>query len=159
MPDWTALHEDDRVVTVLACHRGGQPEDEARFCLPRHLLEAVRRDMVTFIDDEVAVIGHKIVDDALADQALNQGDIEQPGWSPSTAADAADRFRGEAQKGGEALDPLIEQLPSMDEDERVYATRSDEPRGDHGLAEGRGGGQYAGVVPQNGVRGSLLLRT
>jgi hypothetical protein len=44
----------------------------------------------------------------------------------------------------------------MDEDERVHAALSNEPRGDDGLAEGRGGGQYAGVVLQNGVRGSRI---
>jgi hypothetical protein len=44
----------------------------------------------------VAVVGHEIVDDALAGHALNHGDIEQPGWSPPTATDTADRFHGEA---------------------------------------------------------------
>src|SRR5262245_37807698 len=135
MPDRAALHEDDWMVAVLACHRGGQPEDEARLGLPRHLLEAVRREMVAFVDDEVAVVGNAVVDDALAHQALNHCDIDQPGWPVPATADTADRLHGKVQEGGKPLDPLIEQLPSMNEDEGVHAALGDEPGGDDGLAE------------------------
>jgi hypothetical protein len=46
----------------------------------------------------------------------------------------------------------------MDEHERVHASCGDEPRGNDGLAESRGGGQHAGVVPQHRPGGRLLLR-
>ena len=76
MADGTALHEDDWMMTILTCDRGGQPEHETRLCLPGHLLEAVRRDVVAFVDDEMAVVAHAIIHDALANHALNQGDVE-----------------------------------------------------------------------------------
>ena len=40
-----ALHEDDRVVTVLACDGRRQPQNETGFGLTCHLLETVRRQV------------------------------------------------------------------------------------------------------------------
>ncbi len=115
--------------------------------------------MVAFVDHEVAVVRHAVVDDSLAHQALNHGDIEQPGWPVSPAADTADRSCGDVQERGKPVDPLIEQLPSMNEDESVHAALGNEPRGNDGLAEGSGSRQHSGVVPQHGVRGGLLFGT
>src|SRR5215213_31263 len=42
VPHGATLHEDDRVVPVLARNGRGQPQHEARFRLASHLLEAVR---------------------------------------------------------------------------------------------------------------------
>ena len=64
MPDRPALHEDDRVMAVLARDGRGQPEDEPRLRLAGHLLEAVRREVVALVDDQVAVVGDAVVDDA-----------------------------------------------------------------------------------------------
>ena len=52
MPNGTALHEDDRMVTVLARHRRGQAQDESRLRLSDHLFEAAGRQVVAFIDDD-----------------------------------------------------------------------------------------------------------
>ena len=50
MPDWTTLHEDDRVVTVLACHQvADSPRTKRDFACRATMLEAVRRDGVTFV--------------------------------------------------------------------------------------------------------------
>ncbi len=76
VPDRPALHEDDRVVTVLSGHGRRQPENEPRLGLSRDPLEAVRRQVVALVDDQVAVVGHAIVDDTLLDQALNHRDIQ-----------------------------------------------------------------------------------
>ena len=45
----------------------------------------------------------------------------------------------------------------MDQYERIDTALSDEPRGDDGLANCGRGRQYATLVPQHGVRCSLLL--
>lgn len=50
--------------------------------------------MVTFVDNHVAVVRDTIINDTFPDEALNHGDIEQTAWSVSSAADAANRFRG-----------------------------------------------------------------
>ena len=76
MPDRPALHEDDRVVAILAGDGRRQPEHEPRLGLSRDLLEAVGRQVMALVDDQVAVVGDAIVDDALSDEALNHGDIE-----------------------------------------------------------------------------------
>ena len=98
MPHRTALHEDDRMMAVLARDRCRQSRDESRFGPPDDLFEAVRRQMVALIDDHMAVLGDAIVDDTLPDQALNDADIEQPGRSASAAADATDRLRRDVEK-------------------------------------------------------------
>ena len=134
-----------------------KPNDESRLGLARHLLEAVRRQVMAFVDDHVAVVGDAIIDDTLPDEALNDGDVEQPGRSASPAADSTDRLRGHAEERREPLDPLVEQLPPMHEHERVDAALGDEPGGDDGLAERGRGGQHAGLVRQHRVCRRLLL--
>ena len=76
MANRSALHEDDGVVAVLARDGRRQAHDEPRLGLARHLLEAVRGQVMTFVDDQVAVLGHAIRDDTLPDEALNDGDVE-----------------------------------------------------------------------------------
>ena len=76
MPDRAALHEDDRVVTILPGDGSGQPEHEPRSRLPGDLFEAVGRQMVALVHDQVTVAGHTIIDDTLLDQALNHRDIQ-----------------------------------------------------------------------------------
>ena len=73
----------------------------------------------------------------------------------SPAADAADGLRGQVEERREPLDPLVQQLPAMDEHQRVDAAAGDQPGGDHGLAERRRGGQHAGVVRQHRAAAAL----
>ena len=153
-----ALHEDDRVVAVLARDGRRQSEDESSLCLAGHLFEAVGREVVALVHDQVAVVRDAVVDDTFPDEALNDGDVEQPGWSVSSAADAPNRFRREAEEGRESLDPLVEKLAAMNEDERVHAALGDQPRSHDGLAECRGRGQHAGLVLEHRVCGGLLFR-
>lgn len=47
---------------------GGQAQDESRLGLARHLLEAVRGQVMAFIDDHLPVIGDTIVDDSPCEQ-------------------------------------------------------------------------------------------
>ena len=93
MSNRTALHEDDRMVAVLACDGCRQANDESGFGLAYHLLETVRRQMMALIDDHVAVIGDEVIDHALADETLNDADVNLSSRSTSASADSTDRFR------------------------------------------------------------------
>ena len=62
MTNGTALHEDDRMVTILAGDGRGQAENVPRLCPARHELEARRGQMMAFIDDQMAVVRHEVGD-------------------------------------------------------------------------------------------------
>ena len=157
MTNRSALHEDDRMVPVFASDRGGQARDELCLCLADDLLETVRGQVVAFVHDEMSVIADQIIHDSLARQALNERHVERPGRLLSPAADSADLLRRQAQKRCQALDPLFQQLPAMDENQRIDAALGDQPCGDDGFSEGGRGGEHAGVVGQHGLGGDLLL--
>jgi hypothetical protein len=157
MSNRTALHEDDRMVTVLACDSCRQAKDESGPGLTRNLFETVRRQMVAFVNDHVAVIGDEVSDHALADETLNDADVNPSGRSTSASADSTDRFGRYIEERRYPLDPLIEQLAPMDQHERIDAALSDKPRSDNGLAKCGGGRQDTILVAQHGVCCGLLL--
>jgi hypothetical protein len=86
--DWPALHEDDGVMTILAGDRRRQPGNEPCLSAPCDLLEALRGQMVTLIDDEMSILADSIVDDSLTNQALNKRHIHHAAWLAAPAADA-----------------------------------------------------------------------
>ena len=153
----TALHEDNWVVTVLASDGRRQPHNESRLGLAYHLLEAPRRQVVTLVDDQVAVVGQAVLDDTFPDETLDNGDVEQSGRPGLASADSTDRLWGQVEERREALDPLLEQRTPMHKHERAYTALCDEPGGDHRLAKRRRGGQHAGVVSQHRGCRRLLL--
>ena len=75
MSNRTALHEDDRMVAVLACDGCRQANDESGFGLACHLLETVRRQVMALVDDHMAVLGDAVIDYAFADETLNDADV------------------------------------------------------------------------------------
>jgi hypothetical protein len=81
VPNRSALHEDDRMVPVLPRDRRRETGDKSRFGLSRHLLETVCRQVMTFIDNQVTVVGDTIVDDTLP-KALN--DTTQSSQGPAS---------------------------------------------------------------------------
>jgi hypothetical protein len=62
MPHRAALHEDDRVMAIFACQRGGQAGHEFCFGLADHQLEVLSGQVMTFIHDQVTVIRDPIID-------------------------------------------------------------------------------------------------
>src|ERR1700688_2410207 len=113
--------------------------------------------MVTFVNNKMTVFGNPVVNDAFADQALNQGDIKHAIWLISSTSDMADRFRRQIKKCTKSFNPLFEQLPSMYEYQRVDAPLCNQPCGNHGFAEGSGGGQDARIMSQHRTSGDELL--
>ena len=93
------------MVTVLARHRGRETDDESGLRLAGDVLEALRRQVVAFVDDEVPVLGDAIVNDALSDQALDDGDIESPRGAIAPAANPADRLRRDAEERRQIAPP------------------------------------------------------
>jgi hypothetical protein len=159
MADRPALHEDDRMMAVFARERGGKSHHESSLSLPRHLLEAARRQMMAFVDDELTVIGHAVVHHAFAYHALDHRYVDQPGRAAAAATDTADGLGGQTEKQREPLDPLIEELAAMHEHQRAHAACGDQPRANDRLAERRRRREHAGIVRQQSIRGCLLLRS
>ena len=88
--DRPTLHEDDRVMAILAGYRGRQSQDVARLGSARDELEADGREMMTLVDNQVAVIGNKVADLAVANEALDQRDVDSTRGLALSAADCAD---------------------------------------------------------------------
>ena len=114
---------------------------------------------MALVDDEVAVVGDEIFDRPLADEALNEGDVERAAEALSPAAQATDLLWGNVEKLRQALHPLLEQLLAMHEDEGVDAAVSDHPCREDSFSEGGSGGEDASVVRQHGFSGQLLIFT
>lgn len=72
MGDRAALLEDNRRMPVLL--EGGRRQPERVFCLGASCdhLETHPRDVMAFIDDQLSVLGHAIVDFAPPDEALHE---------------------------------------------------------------------------------------
>ena len=107
VPYWATLHEDDWVVSILASHRRGQPKYELSLCPSRYEFETVCRQMVAFIHDHVPVVGYAVVDNALADEALNDGHIDSSRGLPTASANPANVFGGNSEELRQPFNPLI----------------------------------------------------
>ena len=99
MADGAALHEDNRMMTVFATDRRGQPGDKLGFCLSYDLLETVSRHMVTFIDDDVAVRSHAIAHDPFVYETLNDCHIQRPCRLFAATSNSANGLWRTIQKG------------------------------------------------------------
>ena len=75
--------------------------------------------MMTFIHDKVTVICHEVRDDALANKALHQRNIENAGRLFLPAVDDADSAGGSFQKYAEPGHPLVEKLTTMNQHQRL----------------------------------------
>ena len=76
VPHRTALHEDDRVMPILPDDSGRKPKDIPCLRPTRDQLEAYSREMMALVNDQVSVVRDQIADFAIADETLNQGDID-----------------------------------------------------------------------------------
>ncbi len=113
MSNRTALHEDDRVMAVLARDGCRQANDKSGFGLAYHLLETVRRQVMALINDHMAVFSDAVIHDAFSDETLNDADINLSSRAISCSSDSSDRFRRDIEERRETLYPLVEQLPAM----------------------------------------------
>ncbi len=156
--DRTALHEEDRVVSILAHRRRRKPQHIARPRPPHDRLEADGRDGMALVDHHVPVVGDEGIHIALPHQALEQRDIDPPGEGFASAAPASDRRLRDPEKRREAGHPLFLKRTPVDQDERIHPALRDQPRRQHRLAEGRRRRQDAGVVLEHRLRRRPLFR-
>src|SRR5262249_49071796 len=115
MTNWPALHDDDWVMTVFALRCRGQAGDVFRFHLPKNLLEADCGKVVTFIHDDMTVVGHAVIHDLLAIQTLDARHIYCPAGVPATASDLTDVFDWQIEERCQSFSPLVQQLPTVNE--------------------------------------------
>src|SRR4051812_26367430 len=113
--------------------------------------------MVAFINNEMAIFGHTVVNDSRADHALNESNIKHAIGFLSSASDMTDRLRRQIEKCTKSLDPLLEQLSPMHEHQRVDTTLCNEPCSNHGFSEGRAGGQDARIMSEHRICRNELL--
>src|SRR4029078_8968696 len=57
----TARHEDDRMVTVLACDGCRQADYKSGFGLAYYLLETVGRQVMALVENHLAVMGARLL--------------------------------------------------------------------------------------------------
>ena len=107
MADRAALHEDDRVMAVFPRDGSGQPEHEAGLRAAGDEFETVGGEVMAFIDDQVPVVRHAVIDGTLADQALDQRDIDPAAELLVPATEPANRLGGQPEERGETFDPLF----------------------------------------------------
>src|SRR5207302_1578026 len=71
-----ALHEDDRMMPILASDRCRQSRDKLSLRAPDDLFEAVGRQMMALVYDQMAIFANAVFDDAFAHETLNESNIE-----------------------------------------------------------------------------------
>jgi hypothetical protein len=113
--------------------------------------------MVALVDDQMPIAADPIVNYALAHQALNDGNVDEARWLPPTSPDLSHSRSRNVQECRESVDPLLEQLPAVNEHECVDAALRDQPGGHDCLAECSGCRQHACLVRQKRLGRSLLL--
>ena len=107
-PDRPQLHLDDRVMAVTAMWCGGQAGDKTCPDRSQDALERYRRQVMAFVHDYMAIVGHQIIHAVFAHQALDHGNIESASGLASAATDSPDLFGIQPEEQRELSGPLIE---------------------------------------------------
>ena len=110
---------------------------------------------MALVGDNMAVIGDEIRHNALPNQALHEGDVDDACRLFLSTIDHADLVRRDIQKRPEPRDPLLKKLPAMDENQGVPSPCSDHICCNNGLSECRGRREHTGFVLEK--RGDRLL--
>src|SRR5215475_1743302 len=142
----SALHEHDGMMPVFSRDCRSQSREVPCLRTARDLLEAVRRKVVAFVDDDMTVADDTIVNHPSTHKALKQSNVESSGKFLSSAADLANQFLRQVKKGTKPLNPLIKQLLSMHQHERIRATLCDQPRANDRFSECSRGGENTGIA-------------
>src|ERR1700686_5287271 len=120
--NWSTLHKDDRVMPVFAGRGRGQSDDVLCFHLSQHSLKSEGRDVVAFIHDHLTIFGNQVFYLGLSDQALNDCYVYAPSSRSLASADLTDVLGAQPKEQRQPLPPLIHQVASMNEDERVHSS-------------------------------------
>src|SRR5690348_1966815 len=107
------------MVPIAALGCCSQSDDIARLRRRQDSLERHRREMVAFVDDDLPVAGHEIRHAIVTNQALDHCDVDPAGRVALSSTDLPDLPGVDAQEHGKLRAPLVEQRPSMYEDQRA----------------------------------------
>ena len=99
MANRSALHEDDGMMSVLSGDCRGQTHDVPRFRPPGDKLEARCGQVMTFIDNQVTEISDHVRNFPIADETLDERDINDACRLSFSATNNANLFRVNVQKG------------------------------------------------------------
>ena len=119
MTNRPALHEDDRMVAIFAGDRRGQARDELRLCPADDLLETLSGQVVAFVNNQMSIICHQVTYHVLANQALDDRDVQRPCRLLSSAADSADGFGRQPPETPIIVPPIVPAIAG-DARERAY---------------------------------------
>jgi hypothetical protein len=75
--DRSALHEDNRMMAVLASRRRGQANDKLRLDLPHHLFETEGGQVMALVGNHLPVLGNTVLYFTFTVKALKQGHVDQ----------------------------------------------------------------------------------
>ena len=103
-------------------------------------------------DNDLSQVSNQIRDLPLSDDALQQRHVNVASRLPSTATDDPNVLGIDIEKGAEPRHPLLHQLPTMHQYERIAL-----PRSDYVARETGSGRQDTGIVRQQSLRRLLLL--
>ena len=108
--------------------------------------------MVAFVNDDVAVLRHQILDLTLSMETLDNCDVDDAALFCLPSADLADRIDRQIEERGEPFTPLIQKLSSMNQYQCVcsVAPRSETRR--QRFSESRPCAQHAFVVLQESLQ-------
>ena len=76
MPYRAALHKDNGLLTISSNGRGGQPEHVFRFGLLQDRIKRRCTNVVTLVDDDMAIVFNQGIDLALARHRLHHCNID-----------------------------------------------------------------------------------
>jgi hypothetical protein len=92
--------------------------------------------MVALVDNDVAILGYKIMNYTLALQALDHSDIDYARSLAFSSPKLPDVANWQCQKGRQSLAPLIHQLTPVDKNQRADASACNKACANHRLSEG-----------------------
>ena len=95
---------------------------------------------MAFVDYDVPIFAHPVVDNALAHEALHKRNIDHAAGFLSAASHITNCRLRQIKKSAKPLDPLLEQLASMHQHQCIDAAFCNQPRSNDGFSESRAGG-------------------
>lgn len=131
----TQLHFDDWMMTVTALRCGGQAGDEACSDFSQYTLEVHCGEMVAFIHNDMAIVGHQIIHFILAHDTLDHGNVELAVGFTLATTNSSDVTGIQSKKQGELRNPLIEQRLTMYQDQGITLPFANQPGSDDGFAD------------------------
>src|SRR6266704_1503768 len=113
---------------------------------------------MALVHNDVTVIRNEVFDVTFPLQALNYGHINRTSSLVLSSAELSDTPTGKIQECCQSLAPLVHQLTTVHENQRVDGSPPDHVCADNGLSKCRRRTQYALVVSEHLSTGVSLFR-